>query len=331
VTDKYMEKKRLGYTDLYLTRVGIGTWAIGGDKWDWGWGKQDDARSINAIRQAVDLGVNWVDTAPVYGLGHAEEVVARAVDGPTQVIIATKCGNLWMEGKTNAYKDLKAQSIIQHVDDTLKRLRVEVIDLLQIHWPNEDLEEGWGALAQLVKLGKIRYAGVCNCSLEQLKCLQPILPVASLQNPYSMIERDLENNLLSYCVDNQIGVLAHSPLQNGLLTGKYTLEKGLTDLAFNDWRRRDSHFRQPGFRANIELVDGLRPIARQLGITLTGLAIAWVLRRTEVTAVIVGLRDPQHSLEAVSGSEVHLMPEILAEIETILQEHQRKVENLKDI
>ncbi len=322
-----MKTRQLGYSDLSITPVGIGTWAIGGAKWDWGWGKQDDQDSIAAIRQGIDNGMNWIDTAPVYGLGHAEEVVAKAVENyPKKVLIFTKCANLWEEGQTNVHRVLKASSIIEKVDDSLRRLNIEVIDLLQIHWPNEDLEEGWGALATLVKMGKIRYAGVCNCNLEQLERIQPIHPVVSLQNPYNLFERSIENHILNYCAQNQIGILAYSPLANGLLTGKYNRET-ITMFDKNDWRRNSAQFNEPHLSPNLQFLKELSSIAERLNLSLPQLAISWVLQHAQVTAAIVGVRKPQHATDAVPIDNIVLSTEVLKEIEVLLQKRDESIQD----
>ena len=217
-----MRTRKLGFTDLYLTTVGLGTWAIGGP-WDFGWGPQDDADSIATIQKAIDLGINWIDTAPAYGLGHSEEIVGQAIKGRRDgLIIATKCGMVWDDPSSGkAYNRLKAESIRQEVEDSLRRLDIDVIDLLQIHWPvpDEDLEEAWEEMARLAEEGKIRYLGASNFSVEQLARVKRIYPVASLQPPYNMLQRDIEKELLPFCAANDIGVITYGPMQRGLLTG----------------------------------------------------------------------------------------------------------------
>jgi aryl-alcohol dehydrogenase-like predicted oxidoreductase len=316
--------RKLGYTDLHLTTVGLGTWAIGGP-WKWGWGAQDDAESIDAIQRALDAGVNWIDTAAVYGMGHSEEVVGRAIAGRRdEVIVATKCGLVWDEGSTEAYGQLTAASVRREVEASLRRLDVDVIDLYQIHWPrpDEDIEEAWGAIADLVREGKVRYGGVSNFSVEQLKRVQPIHPVALLQPPYSMLERGVEEELLAYCAANEIGVLAYSPMQAGLLTGKYTRER-IAGLPDDDWRKGSSHFSEPAISATLALIGRLRPIAERNGRTLAQLAIAWVLRRSEVTAAIVGARRPSQIEGTAPAGDWVLSKEDTAEIDALLAERER--------
>jgi aryl-alcohol dehydrogenase-like predicted oxidoreductase len=336
-----MQTRKLGYSDLHLTTVGLGTWAIGGGGWAYGWGPQDDAESMAAIRRALDLGINWIDTAAVYGLGHSEEVIGRAIPSTgsghragrrDEVIIATKCGLVWDEGSTTPYGRLTAESVRAECEASLKRLnpsinsghRVEAIDLYQIHWPHDEehLEEAWSTIADLIREGKVRYAGVSNFSVEQLKRVQAIHPVASLQPPYNMLRRGIEEELLAYCAANDIGVIAYSPMQAGLLTGKFTKER-VANLPDDDWRKRNSHFQEPELSANLALVEKLRPIAVRNGRTVAQLAIAWVLRRPEVTAAIVGARRPSQIEETAPAGDWVLSEEIIAEIDALLMERER--------
>lgn len=321
-----MQTRKLGYTDLHLTTMGLGTWAIGGGGWQWSWGSQDDAASIAALQRGLELGINWIDTAAAYGLGHAEEIVGKAVAGRRdQVMVATKCSLVWEEGSPNISGRLKADSVRREAEASLRRLQVEVIDLYQIHWPNpdDDIEEGWGAIAGLIQEGKVRYGGVSNFNLEQLKRVQAIHPVASLQPPYSMLERDVERELLPYCAANNIGVIVYSPMQTGLLTGKFTRER-IASLPADDWRKdRNPHFQEPALSANLTLIEGLRPIAERHGKSVAQLAIAWVLRRPEVTGAIVGVRRPSHIEETVGAGDWNLSPEVIAEIDELLAERER--------
>ncbi len=321
-----MQTRQLGNTDLHLTTIGLGTWAIGGD-WAYGWGPQDDAESIAAIQRALDLGINWIDTAPAYGLGHAEEIVARALEGRRdKIIIATKCGLVWDEGSRNVYGRLKAASVRKEAEDSLRRLKVEVIDLYQIHWPNpkNDIEEAWGVIADLIKQGKVRYGGVSNFNVAQIKRAQAIHPVASLQPPYSMIERGIEKEILPYCAEHKIGVIAYSPMQAGILTDRFSRER-VAQLADGDWRKRHQHFREPELSANLKLLDGLRAIAQRQGRTTAQLAIAWVRRRPEVTAAIVGARRPAQIEETAAAADWWLSPEEINEIEALLAERQQRL------
>lgn len=314
-----MQTRKLGYTDLHLTTVGLGAWAMGGAGWRFSWGPQDDADSIATIQRAVELGVNWVDTAAIYGLGHSEEVVGKALKGMSHTpIVATKCSRRWDDSGT-PYGNLKRDSLRAECEASLKRLGVEVIDLYQIHWPQppDDIEEGWGTLADLVKEGKLRYIGVCNFNVEQLKRIQPIHPVASLQPPYSMLVRGVEDELLPFCAANNIGVVAYSPMQKGLLTGKVTRE-WVSALAESDHRRRDPAFNDPQLSANIALVDGMRPIAARNGKTPAQLSIAWVLRRPEVTSAIVGARRPAQIEETVAAGDWALSAQDISDLDALL-------------
>jgi aryl-alcohol dehydrogenase-like predicted oxidoreductase len=325
-----METRKLGYSDLNLTPVGLGAWAIGGGDNPYGWGAQDDADSIAAVHRALELGVNWIDTAAGYGRGHSEEVIGKAIVGRRdEVIIATKCGILWKEDGSDIYGHLKAESIRREVEDSLRRLEVEAIDLYQIHWPlpDEDIEEGWSTLADLVKEGKVSYAGVSNFSVEQLRRIQPIHPVASLQPPYSMIVRGVEEDLLSYCAANSIGVVVYSPMQAGLLTGKFSKER-VGSLPEDDWRRGAPFFQEPQLDVNLEFVEGLRPIAERHGRTLAQLAVAWVLRRPEVTGAIVGARRPAQIEETVVGGGWRLSEADIAEIDKLLAQREQTLSKL---
>jgi len=320
-----MERRRLGYTDLKLSPVGLGTWAMGGGGWAFAWGPQDDEESIATIRFALELGVNWIDTAPVYGLGHSEEVVGQAIKGLREkVIIATKCGLIW-DNKGKISGRLKKESVRREVETSLKRLDIEVIDLYQIHWPDpaREIEEAWSTMADLVKEGKIRHIGVSNFSIEQLERIQPIHPIASLQPPYSLINRDIEDELLDYCQVHNIGVIVYSPLECALLTGKYTKE-GIQNLPEDDWRRtKNPHFQEPELTANLKLVEELRPIAEENNRTVAQMAVAWVLRRPEVTAAIVGARHPSQIEETALAGEWALSKEDIAAIEILLDEQEK--------
>jgi len=319
-----MNTRKLGRTDLNLSNIGLGTWAIGGSGWKFSWGPQDDRESISAIRRALELGINWIDTAAVYGLGHSEEIVGKAIRGlRDKPIIATKCGRLG-DRKGNLFGRLKKESIRSEVEASLKRLNIEVIDLYQIHWPQpeEDIEEAWTTLGDLIKEGKIRYAGVSNFNIKQLKRVQPIHLVASFQPPYSMLERGIEGKILQYCSANNIGVIVYSPMQKGLLTGKFTRER-VQNLSQDDHRRRDPRFQEPQLSANLKLVEDLRLIAEKSGRTVAQLAIAWVLRHPEVTAAIVGARRPSQIEETVVAGDWVLSKEDVAAIEALLDRRQK--------
>lgn len=317
-----MQTRILGYTGEQLTTVGLGTWALGGGHWAFGWGTQDDAESGRAIGAALESGVNWIDTAAVYGLGHAEEVVGRALkELPERPFIATKCGQVW-DASRRTRPCLKADSVRSECEASLKRLGLETIDLYQIHWPRpeEEIEEGWGAIAELIREGKVRYGGVSNFSVEQMERVRRIHPIASLQPPYSMLERDVEKELLAHCAEHDIGVIAYSPLQKGLLTGK--IDRAYVDaMDDTDHRKtRDPMFQEPDISRILGKVERLKPIAERLGITLAQLAVAWVLRRTEVTAAIVGARRPDQIRGIAPAAEIAVPDKDLAEIKAVLED-----------
>jgi len=314
-----MQSRKLGWTDLRITTIGLGTWAIGGSGWSFGWGYQNDEDSIATIHQSLDLGINWIDIAAAYGLGHSEVVVGEAIKGlADKPIIATKCSRVW-DKDGNLSSSLKKESVQSECEASLRRLKIEVIDLFQIHWPvpDEDIEEGWNTVANLVKDGKIRYGGVSNFSVEQLKRIQPIHPVASLQPPYSMLKRGIENEILDYCSRNDIGVIVYSPMQKGLLTGKMTRER-IQNLPADDHRSKDPLFKDPIISNILDLVEDLRPIAENNNKTLAQLAIAWTLARPEVTAAIVGARTISQIEETVNAGNWILSKEEKNTIEEIL-------------
>jgi len=320
-----MQTRRLGHTDLLLTTVGLGTWAMGGP-WQYGWGPQDDDDAIAAIVTALDKGVNWIDTAPVYGLGHSEELVGRALrQTKHKPYIATKCGLLW-NNKREKVANLKSQSVRRECEESLHRLGVEVIDLYQMHWPDPEpeIEEAWEEMARLVEEGKVRYLGVSNFDIRQMERLAKIHPVSSLQPPYSMLHREVEAETLGHCARHEIGVIAYSPMQRGLLTGKFSHER-LVGLAAGDHRRRMPEFQDPQFSATLVMVDQLKKIARRHGRTAAQLAISWVLRRPEVTAAIVGARRPDQIVETVKASDWTLGREDIDEIEKLLTEREQKL------
>ncbi len=316
-----MRTRNMGRSNETLTTVGLGTWAHGGGEWKFGWGRQDDAESIRAIHAALDTGINWIDTAAVYGLGHSEEVLARALKewSGAKPFVATKCGLVW-DAERNISSRLSAESVRAECEASLKRLDLEVIDLYQIHWPKpeDEIEEGWGTVAELIREGKVRYGGVSNFDVAQLKRAQAIHPITSLQPPYSMLERDIEEEILPWCAEHDVGVIVYSPLQKGLLTGKITRDyvEAMDDA---DHRKTiDPMFREPELSRILEKIERLKTIAEQLSITVTQLAIAWVLRRPEVTSAIVGARRPDQIQGAAPGGDVDLSEDTIAEIERIL-------------
>jgi len=312
-----MKKRKLGWTDLELSVIGLGTWAAGGAGWKFAWGPQDDSDTIKTVHEAIDNGINWIDTAAVYGLGHSEVEVGRAIKGKrNKLIIATKCARRWNEDGSEIFGALKKDGIKKECEDSLKRLDVSVIDLYQMHWPDpeKDLEEGWGAMTELVKEGKVRYAGISNFSTAQMKKIADIGRISSLQPPYSMLRRAIENDQLVFCKENNIGVVTYSPMERGLLTGKVTKE-WVASLPDSDHRKRDSRFNEPELSKNLKLIEKLKAIAAENNITVAQLAIAWILRRPEVTSAIVGARKPGQILETVKAGDVTLSPDTIKKIE----------------
>jgi aryl-alcohol dehydrogenase-like predicted oxidoreductase len=311
-----MQKKRLGNSDMELTPIGIGAWAMGGSGWAFAWGPQDDDESIAAIHAALDRGVNWIDTAAVYGLGHSEEVVARALEGRSnRPYVFTKCERNWNE-KREIYKSLKADSVRRECENSLRRLKVDVIDLYQIHWPepDEDIEEGWTELARLQEQGKVRWIGVSNFNAKQLERIRPIAPITSLQPPYSAVSPEIEAETLPYCAQHGIGVIAYSPMKNGMLSGKMTAERA-ANLPQDDFRRRNPAFQEPQLSRNLELAALMKSIGARHGRTAGEAAIAWVLRNPAVTAAIVGMRSAEQVDGVIGAMEFRLTPAEIAEID----------------
>jgi aryl-alcohol dehydrogenase-like predicted oxidoreductase len=317
-----MPKRTLGNTDMQITGVGLGTFAVGGEGWPAAWGPQDDNETIATIQRAIDLGINWIDTAAVYGFGHSEEMVARALKGRSaRPYIFTKCSRKPRpDGKIEAV--LKASSIKQEAEDSLRRLRVDVIDLYQIHWPvpDEDLEEGWATMAELKAQGKVRFIGVSNFNVSQMRRLQKIAPISSLQPPYSLLRRDIEDETLDFCQQHNIGVIVYAPMGSGLLAGKMTLER-IQNLPESDWRRRGPEFVEPRLSRNLALVELLRAIGQRHGRSPGEVAIAWTLRHPAVTAAIVGGRRPSQIEETVGAGDFRLDAAEIEEIGTFLNQH----------
>ena len=315
-----MQTRRLGNSDLDITPLGFGAWAIGGGDWAFGWGAQDDRDSIAAIHEALDLGVNWIDTAPVYGLGRSEEVVAKALAGAARrPYVFTKCGRVWDE-RREIGKRLAAASVRAECEASLRRLRVDHIDLYQIHWPepDEDVEEGWTECARLQEEGKVRWIGVSNFSVAQLERANRIAPITSLQPPYSMLRRDIETEILPACAARGIGVLAYSPMASGLLTGTWTKHRHAT-LPDDDWRKsKNPLFQEPRFSRCLEVVEVLRGIAAVHRVAPGAVALAWALANPAVTAAIVGARRPGQFADHVAAASLRLSSADLVAIERAL-------------
>lgn len=314
-----MEKRILGNSDLAITPVGIGAWAMGGAGWAFSWSAQEDSDSIAAIHRALDYGVNWIDTAAVYGLGHSEEVVGKAVAGrANRPYIFTKCARIWDESTRQIGKSLKADSIRRECEASLRRLNVDVIDLYQIHWPepDEDVEEGWSTLLDLKREGKVRWIGVSNFNVAQMRRAQSLGPVTSLQPPYSLVSREVESEILPHALANHIGVICYSPMKAGLLSGAMTRDRAL-NLPADDWRRRNPAFQEPQLTRNLKLAEALGAIAQRHGRTTGEAAIAWVLRHPAVTGAIVGMRNAAQVDGVIGAAEFRLSPEEISSIEQV--------------
>lgn len=314
-----METRRLGDSDLRITPIGIGAWAIGGGGWEGSMGPQNDGDSIPAIHAALDHGMNWIDTAALYGLGHSEEMIARALHGYSpRPYVFTKCERVWDErGKVGA--SLKADSIRRECEGSLRRLKTDVIDLYQIHWPEpaEDIEEGWSELAKLKAEGKVRYIGVSNFDVAQMKRAQAIAPITSLQPPYAVVRRGIEKEILPFCAGENIGVIVYSPMYAGLLTGSMTRER-VANFLTEDWRRNLPGFKEPALSRNLRLVELLRQIGQRHGRTPGEVAISWTLHNPAVTGAIVGFRSPQQVAGIVGAAEFRLQAAELQEIDSAL-------------
>jgi|SRR5579859_1539911 len=311
-----MQTRQLGKSDLHITPIGFGAWAIGGGGYQFGWGSQDDQESIAAIHRALDLGINWIDTAAVYGLGRSEEVVARALKGRSnRPFVLTKCERVWNEsGKISG--SLKTDSLRRELEASLRRLQVDVIDLYQVHWPDPgaDIEEGLSALAKFQSEGKIRSIGVSNFNVEQMRRALSVAPITSLQPPYSLLNREIEQEILPFCAEQQIGVIIYSPMSSGLLTGKMTRER-IEQMPEDDWRKRSRRFQEPQLSQNLQLVELLREIGQRHGRSPGEVAIAWTLRRPEVTGAIVGGRRPDQVEGIIGAADFRLNDDELSEIE----------------
>jgi aryl-alcohol dehydrogenase-like predicted oxidoreductase len=318
--------RQLGASDLHITAIGFGAWAIGGPDYAYGWGPQDDADSVAAIQRAIDGGINWIDTAPVYGLGRSERVVAQAlksIGSSRRPYVFTKCSLVW-DGQGAISHSLKAASVRRELEDSLRRLETDVIDLYQIHWsktwglrePAPDIEEGWTTLAALQKEGKIRHIAVSNFDVAEMERLRPIAPIASLQPPYSMLRRGIEGEILPYCLANRIGVIVYSPMAAGILSGAMTRERAMA-LPPNDWRSKNLDYRDPRLSRNLALVEELRKMGARYGASPGAVAIAWTLRHPAVTAAIVGFRNPQQVEGLLNAATLQLAAVEIAGIDTL--------------
>ncbi len=318
-----MQTRQLGTSDLSITPIGFGAWAIGGPGYAFGWGPQQDSDSIAAIHRALDLGINWIDTAAGYGLGHSEQVVARAIKSrpaSNRPYVFTKGSLVWDE-RGEIHHSLKAASLRREVEGSLKRLETDRIDLYQIHWPAfppgnpnaPDIEEGWTALVEMQREGKLRHIGVSNFNVEQLERIDRIAKPASLQPPYSLVARNVEQEILPYCLAHHIGVIVYSPMQSGLLTGAMTRER-IAALPKDDWRRNSSDFNEPKLTQNLALVEKLRAIGKRHGKSPAEVAVAWTLRNPAVTGAIVGARNAKQADGWIGAAEWRLSAEEMREL-----------------
>ncbi len=314
------QTRQLGNSDLHLTLLGYGAWAIGGGNWEFAWGAQDDDESVRTIERALDAGINWIDTAAIYGLGHSEEVVGRALKYATsELYIFTKCSMRW-NAERQIYRSLKRASLEEEIENSLRRLGVDTIDLYQVHWPNpeDEIEEGWETLAQFKEQGKVRYLGVSNFSVAQMKRAQKVAPITSLQPPYSLLRRDIEAEILPFCEQHNIGVINYSPMVSGLLTGKMTAER-VKEMPADDWRKRSPNFNEPKLTRNLKLVELLREIGETHNIEPGVVAIAWTLRHPAITAAIVGARRPDQVDGILPAATFRLSPREIDLIEEFLR------------
>ncbi len=315
-----MRLNQLGSSNLWLTRIGFGAWAIGGADWAFSWGPQDDADSIAAIHRAIDLGVNWIDTAAVYGLGHSEEVVGKAVKSASvKPFIFTKCGMVWNEKREIARTLLQ---IRREVEESLRRLQVEAIDLYQIHWPVEDkdLEQAWTTMAALKQEGKVRFIGVSNFSVAQMQRCIKIAPITSLQPPYSMLNRAAEAEILPFCLNHDIGVINYAPMHSGLLTGAMTKER-VANFPADDFRRNAKNYQEPLLSRNLAIADFLKEIGARHGVSAGVVAIAWTLANPAISAAIVGGRNAAQVDGVFPAASFHLSDAEMQEIQAFLDTH----------
>jgi aryl-alcohol dehydrogenase-like predicted oxidoreductase len=313
-----LQRRPFGKTDMHITSVGYGSWALGGGGWVYSWGPQDDRESIAAIHHAIDLGINWIDTAAGYGLGHSEEVVGQALTGMAErPYVFTKCSLPWNE-RGEIHDSLKRDSLRRECEGSLRRLKIDAIDLYQIHWPrpDEEIEEGWATLADLQREGKVRWIGVSNFSVAQMRRAEAIAPISSLQPPYSLVRPEVEHEILPYCQEHNIGVIVYSPMYSGLLSGKMTADR-IKNLPSDDWRQRDPEFQMPRLEQNLRLVSTLAEIGKHYGVEPGVVAIAWTLRHPSVTGAIVGLRRPSQVDGILPSATLKLSPQEIEKLNSM--------------
>ena len=319
--------RTLGQSDLRITPIGVGAWAIGGGKWEFGWGPQDDAESLAAIRTALGRGINWIDTAAAYGLGHSETVVGKAVKGLSKPpFIFTKCSLVWDKSGRVSH-NLEASSIRREAESSLKRLGIETIDLYQIHWPAwkgapesaspGSIEEAVGEMAKLKAEGKIRNIGVSNFDAQQMRRALNVAPIASLQPPYSLVATDVESSILPFALEHKLGVIVYSPMASGLLSGAMTRER-IAAFPEDDWRKNSPNFQEPLLSRNLGLVETLRSVGKRYKALPGEVAIAWTLRNPAVTGAIVGVRSAQQAIGIASAADIKLDDNDMSEIDHAL-------------
>jgi aryl-alcohol dehydrogenase-like predicted oxidoreductase len=313
-----LQTTELGQTGMQITRVGVGAWAIGGGGWEFGWGPQDDDESLAAIEHALDQGINWIDTAAAYGFGHSEQIVGRALEGiasDQRPYVFTKA-SLLNDGTGKVIHSLKRDSIVREAHASLERLGVDAIDLYQIHWPDPepDIEEGWSAFAELKEQGLVRHIGVSNFDVAQMERIKQIAPIETLQPQYSLIDREIEDEILAYTLTEHIGVIVYSPMASGLLTGKMTRER-IENLPADDWRRSDPRFQEPQLTRNLALVERLERVAARYDVAAGAVAVAWALRNGAVDAAITGFRRPSQVDPIVVAANLELSDDDVAAIE----------------
>ena len=318
-----MKRQKLGNSSMEITKIGFGSWAVGGPGYEFSWGKQDDNDSIKAIHKCLELGVNWIDTAAVYGAGHSEEVVGEAVKqwSGQKPFIFTKCTNLWDENK-KVYHYYKPESIRKECEDSLRRLKMDAIDLYQMHWPPDDdseIDPAWETMAKLKDEGKVKHIGVSNFNVKQMEQAKRIAPITSLQPPYSLLRRKIEKEILPYCKEQNIGVIVYSPMASGILTGAMTKERA-RNLPDNDWRKRSPNFTEPKISSNLKVVDKLKEIGTKYGRVPGEIAVAWVLSNHAVTGAIVGARNEKQVNGVYNASELELSNDDLAEINNLIED-----------
>lgn len=316
-----METRQLGQTNLHITPLGLGTWAIGGGGYAFGWGSQIDADSLHTIHRALDLGINWIDTAPVYGLGHAEKLIGQVLQSRSdRPLVFTKCSIVWDE-RGRITRTMREASIRQEVEESLRRLKIEALDLYQVHWPDpeSEIEEGWRTVAALQQEGKVRHIGVSNFTVEHMQRAQRIAPIETLQPPYSLVRPGIEEEVLPFCQEHRIGVMVYSPMMSGLLSGTMTPER-IRDLPEDDWRKKSPDFQEPKLSHALRVVEACRSIGQRYGRSPREVAVAWALRHPAVAGAIIGGRRPDQIEEITGAGRFTLNDEDVSELTGVVRQ-----------